>query len=584
MLYTHPNQLNSLICNTMKKSKLLTLLMLGVAIFTINTLKAQTADLQVIHNAADPAASSVDIYVNGTLTLDDFAFRSATSFLTLPSGVPIDIGVAPSSSTSVSDTIKNFNVTLMDGNRYVAVANGVLNPASFAANPDGRMTDFNLFIQDNIRAASVMPGEVDFIVLHGATDAPTVDVLARNVAPLVDNAVYGDITPYISVPAASYLLDITPGNNNNQILLSYTADLSALAGGTAVVMASGFLDPSMNQNGPAFGLWAFLSDGTPIQLPQTSQARLQIIHNAADPAASAVDVYVNGTLELDDFAFRTATPYIDMPADVMLNIGVAPSSSTSVNDTLRNFEVMLQNGETYAAIANGVINPASFAPNPDAIPTDFTLFLQSGMREVAMNAGEVDLRVVHGSSDAPTVDVLANSAIIVDDAAYSAITGYLSVPPSVYLLDITPGNNNSIIVASFTADISTLAGQSVNILASGFLDPSMNQNGPAFTLIAVLADGTVINLSNVTGIEEGIKETGYVIFPNPSRDFITISNERGFERGEELIIYNSAGQEKSIVNTSAVQDKVLVDLSTFEPGIYLVRSSTEGITQRFIKQ
>ncbi len=568
----------------MKKSKLLTLLMLGVAIFTINTLKAQTADLQVIHNAADPAASSVDIYVNGTLTLDDFAFRSATSFLTLPSGVPIDIGVAPSSSTSVSDTIKNFNVTLMDGNRYVAVANGVLNPASFAANPDGRMTDFNLFIQDNIRAASVMPGEVDFIVLHGATDAPTVDVLARNVAPLVDNAVYGDITPYISVPAASYLLDITPGNNNNQILLSYTADLSALAGGTAVVMASGFLDPSMNQNGPAFGLWAFLSDGTPIQLPQTSQARLQIIHNAADPAASAVDVYVNGTLELDDFAFRTATPYIDMPADVMLNIGVAPSSSTSVNDTLRNFEVMLQNGETYAAIANGVINPASFAPNPDAIPTDFTLFLQSGMREVAMNAGEVDLRVVHGSSDAPTVDVLANSAIIVDDAAYSAITGYLSVPPSVYLLDITPGNNNSIIVASFTADISTLAGQSVNILASGFLDPSMNQNGPAFTLIAVLADGTVINLSNVTGIEEGIKETGYVIFPNPSRDFITISNERGFERGEELIIYNSAGQEKSIVNTSAVQDKVLVDLSTFEPGIYLVRSSTEGITQRFIKQ
>ena len=43
---------------------------------------------------------------------------------------------------------------------------------------------------------------VDFFVLHGSTDAPTVDVLARRVATLVDNAAYGDITDYITVPAA----------------------------------------------------------------------------------------------------------------------------------------------------------------------------------------------------------------------------------------------------------------------------------------------------------------------------------------------------------------------------------------------
>ena len=75
-------------------------------------------------------------------------------------------------------------------------------------------------------------------------------------------------------------------------------------------------------------------------------ARIQIIHNAADPAAQEVDVYVNDNLELDDFAFRAATPFIDLPAGVTLNIGIAPGNSSSVDDTLKNFQVILEENET----------------------------------------------------------------------------------------------------------------------------------------------------------------------------------------------------------------------------------------------
>ena len=476
------------------KTSIKLMFVLAAGLLYSHTTKAQTAELQVIHNCADPAADSVDVYVNGMLTLDNFAFRTATSFLTLPSGVDINVGVAPKNSSSVSDTLKNFIFNLANGQRYVAVASGVLNPPGFSANPDGLNTGFTILVKDNIRNASGMSMDVDFVVLHGATDAPAVDVVPQSSGvPLVDNAAYSDITNYLTVPAASYILNVTPAADNSTIVASYNVDLSGLGGGSAVVFASGFLDPMMNQNGPAFGLFAALANGTVVEFPASTTARLQVIHNAADPAAALVDVYLNGTLLLPDFAFRTATPFIDAPAGTLLNIGVAPGNSTSVSDTLKNFEVTLQAGQSYVAIANGNVG-TGFASNPDGRPTDFTLFVKAGVREASTDNANVDFFALHGSSDAPTVDVIPQSSVtpLVNDAAYGDLTSYISVPAASYILNITPGNDNTTIVASYLADLSSLGGGAAVVFASGYLDPSANNNGPAFALYAALPNGTVV--------------------------------------------------------------------------------------------
>ncbi|MBN1543714.1 DUF4397 domain-containing protein, partial [candidate division KSB1 bacterium] len=135
----------------MKKLRISTLLLLGFLVSLAaaqsaqdesNVLVAenQNARLQVIHNAADPNAQAVDVYLEGTLLLDDFAFRTATPFIDAPAGTPINVGIAPGNSTSAADTLVNFTLTLTAGETYVAVANGVLNPAAFAANPDGKAT------------------------------------------------------------------------------------------------------------------------------------------------------------------------------------------------------------------------------------------------------------------------------------------------------------------------------------------------------------------------------------------------------------------------------------------------------------
>jgi hypothetical protein len=479
--------------------KILAMVILMLTGFSASLLAQDeaTARLQVIHNAADPAASSVDVYVNGNLLLDDFAFRAATPFIDVPAETELSIAVAPPNSSSVDDAIATFPVTLEDGETYVVFANGVLDPNDFAANPGELSIGFTLIPVAGARESADNTDNVEFFVFHGATDAPAVDVLAGE-SVLVDGAAYGDATGYLSVPPATYILDITPAGANETVVATFEADLSGLAGGSAVVAASGFLSPEANQDGPAFTLIAVLADGTVIELPAYSDpgptSRLQVIHNAADPAASSVDVYVNGNLLLDDFAFRAATPFIDVPAETELSIAVAPPNSSSVEDAIATFPVTLEDGETYVVFANGVLDPNDFAANPGDLSIGFTLIPVAGARESADNTDNVEFFVFHGATDAPAVDVLAGESVLVDGAAYGDATGYLSVPPATYILDITPAGANETVVATFEADLSGLAGGSAVVAASGFLSPEANQDGPAFTLIAVLADGTVIEL------------------------------------------------------------------------------------------
>ena len=157
-----------------------------IGLFTnASTSNAQNAELQILHNCADPAAEFVDIYLDAALVLDDFEFRAATPYLPIPAGT-YTVGVALSTSTSVADTLKSFVVELDSNERYIAVASGVVNPASFAANPDGEDINFTLNLRSGMRNASVNGTDVDFIVLHGATDAPAFACCGRGIEKEVE--------------------------------------------------------------------------------------------------------------------------------------------------------------------------------------------------------------------------------------------------------------------------------------------------------------------------------------------------------------------------------------------------------------
>ncbi|MBS1619605.1 MAG: DUF4397 domain-containing protein [Bacteroidetes bacterium] len=535
-------------------------------------LAAQTANLQVIHNCADPAAASVDVYVNGTLALDNFAFRSATGFLSLPAGVALNVGVAPATSMSAADTLKNFTLgPLQADSSYIVVASGVV-ATGFAANPNGKSTAFDLKVIDHAKTASGA-GTVSFAVFHGVTDAPGVDVNLSTGGNLVSNAQYGDASGYLTVPPTWYPIDIAPAGVSTP-LVQYVADLSGLGGKSALVIASGFLTPSSNNNGPSFAILAVLADGTVVTLPQQQQSYVQVIHNSPDPAADSVDVYVDGTKAISNFKFRTATPYIQLLSNVNHTVAVAPANSTNVSQAIATFpNIMLDPDSSYVVTASGVVG-TGFAANPDGRSTAFTLLIKPNARRQASSSGEFDFFVIHGAPDAPSVDVSVEvpSILAVNNASYTDQTGYLPVPVGSYVFDLQD-SAGSTTLKRYLADLSSLGGQSGVALASGFLNPANNNNGPSFGIwVALASGGNLIPLSDVTGIKDITNEIGLSLYPNPTSSKINISLKG---QANTVEVMNLTGAVVKTINANGAEN-ITINTSDLSAGIYTMHITTRN--------
>lgn len=231
---------------------------------------SQTAKVQIVHNAADPAAALVDVYVNGNRVINDLAFRGATQFLDVPAGGPIAVGVAPGNSGSAADTIASFAYDLEAGNSYILVANGVLDPTKFVQldEPSAEGSLFTLYLRSEARQASRDPGLVQALFFHGATDAPMVDVYVRGDTKIVDNVVYGDFTlDYLTLKPLNQILDITDPNDSTKVVASYNIDLRGMEGKAVVLLASGFLASAANQNGQPLVVVGAQPDGSVLSFP-----------------------------------------------------------------------------------------------------------------------------------------------------------------------------------------------------------------------------------------------------------------------------------------------------------------------------
>ena len=552
-------------------------------------LPASAARLQAIHNSADAAASTVDVYLDGNLLIDDFAFRTASPFIDAPAEVDIQLVIAPATSSSVADSIAVFNYNLASGETYVLVAEGIVSATGYSP-----ATPFDINVYGMGREAASNSANTDVLVHHGATDAPAVDVVetGAGAGTIVANASYGDFAPYLELATADYVLQVRAAGASSAVA-AFDAPLATLGlqGAALTVVASGFLDPSANSNGPAFGLFAAPATGGAMVALPASKSRLQAIHNSADAAAATVDVYLNGDLLIDDFDFRTASPFIDAPAEVDIQLVIAPPTSTSIADSIAVFNYNLASGATYILVAEGIVSATGYSP-----ATPFGINVYGMAREEASISGNTDVLVHHGATDAPAVDVVEvgiGAGTIVANASYGDFAPYLELGTNDYRIEVRAAGTTTA-VATYDAPLSTLSLQdsAITVIASGFLDPSVNSNGAAFGLYVALPEGgTLIPLPIVTGLAslQSIDGLSMNIAQNPVLDDnLNLLINSSVNRNVQLSVIDMSGRVIETLNTDLQngENTVSVHNLPIKSGVYVVLlSNGEGVNAlRFVKK
>ncbi len=490
---------------------------------------AQNAYVQLIHTVADvvgvgPPAypivlDSIDVYISvdggatWTLAIPDAKFRQATPFLPLPANSnQLLAGIAPGNSTGPGDILLQYPIPPLSSNTYYVAA--VAGTIDFNI----LQVDVDIYYFSPARNATTGSGanDVDILLFHGSPDVGPVSYYWA-----YDRTQHAYVRDgYLSYRGYSSGYRTLP--RDNLLVLGDSADVNVIRGigyaypersnnafwggqSAGVVFISGYAstpDPAKQ-----LGVHMALPNGTVRPLPPLEVRRLQLIHNAADPALAQVDIHGGSfpnpnPLQIN---FRQAIPAIFLGGPLGGSVPVYISARGNTTSYLVQSTLTLPAaGQNTAVFAQGVINPSQFAANPDGRGIGFELVTLTNLVGRAPT-GSMKVFPFHGATDAPTVDVEIVGVGTVSGLRYKDAGSAVPLPSNTAAtLNIKQGSS---VLATYTlSQAQSRDTTGAIIFASGFLSPANNQNGPAFGLYIVYPTGEVQPLSLQSSLSRGLVE------------------------------------------------------------------------------
>lgn len=210
-----------------------------------------TAEVQFIHNSADPMLDQVDVYFDDSLMIDNFTFRTSTDYLMMDAHDSVDVSIAASNSTDSSSAHWKGTLYLDDGEKYVAIINGLMG-TGFTPSATARPLD--LFLHAGKTHATNI-GNTDILFFNGSTDVGPLDVVETSVpaGTVIDNIDYAEFDGYNEYLTDNYAISLEDSTSST-VLYTFTLDLlnKALVDSAIVALTSGFHNPGINNSGADF--------------------------------------------------------------------------------------------------------------------------------------------------------------------------------------------------------------------------------------------------------------------------------------------------------------------------------------------
>ena len=156
-----------------------------------------------------------------------------------------------------------------------------------------------------------------------------------------------------------------------------------------------------------------------VAMPVAAQDVPRCASSTLRPTLRNVDVWVDGEIVLSDVPFTAVSDYLTLPAGDY-NIQV---TATGATDPVIDADLTFEAGTSYTVAAIGLLADISATVlTDDRTPAE----------------GQAKLRVFHASPSAPaSVDVaVTDGPILVEGLAFPEATGYLTVDPGTYPLEI----------------------------------------------------------------------------------------------------------------------------------------------------
>jgi hypothetical protein len=152
---------------------------------------------------------------------------------------------------------------------------------------------------------------------------------------------------------------------------------------------------------------------------EAGNACVNVIH--ASPDAPAVDVYVDGTLALENLAFGAASGWVALPSGEH-QVQVS-ATGTPADQAVIDAELTLEKDAAYEVAAVGLVADITATVNQVNL---------SGLGE-----DEARIRVVHASPDAPAVDVaIIGGDVLFAELPFPKASGTITVPAATYDLEV----------------------------------------------------------------------------------------------------------------------------------------------------